>query len=71
MLEWAILRAGHEIQDFLLKNPKVKEWIDASKQPTVKQLEDFSAKLHVPFGYLFMDTPPKEELAFPFFRTQF
>lgn len=69
IIEWAILRAGHEIQDFLLQNPKVKEWLDYTKKPTVKQLETFSTKLHVPFGYLFLKEPPKEELDFPFFRT--
>jgi len=69
ILEWAILRAGYEIQEFLLQNPKVKDWLDASRQPTVKQLESLSTKLHVPFGYLFLKEPPVEKLNFPFFRT--
>lgn len=69
IIEWAILRAGHEIQEFLLQNPKVKDWLDSSKKPTVKQLESLSTKLYVPFGYLFLKEPPIEELTFPFFRT--
>ncbi len=69
LIEWAILRAGHEVQEYLLENPKVKEWLTKTKKPTVKQLEDFSRNVHVPFGYLFLKEPPREELNFPFFRT--
>jgi Zn-dependent peptidase ImmA (M78 family) len=69
MLTWAITRAGYELQDFATKFPKVLDWIDDTKNPTVKQLEEFSHKVHLPFGYLFLDTPPKEKLPIPFFRT--
>jgi len=69
LIEWAIIRAGHEIQEYLLANPKVNDWLTASKKPTVKQLEAFSKRVNVPFGYLFLKEPPKEELNFPFFRT--
>jgi len=53
LIEWAIIRAGHEIQEYLLANPKVNDWLTASKKPTVKQLEAFSKRVNVPFGYLF------------------
>ncbi len=69
LIEWAIIRDGHEIKEYLDANPKVKQWLTEDKKPTVKQLEDFSRKIHVPFGYLFLKEPPKEELNFPFFRT--
>ena len=69
LIEWAIIRDGHEIEEYLDANPKVKQWLTEDKKPTVKQLEDFSRKVHVPFGYLFLEEPPKEELNFPFFRT--
>lgn len=69
LIEWAIIRDGHEIRDFLDANPRVQQWLSSDKKPTVKQLEDFSRKVHVPFGYLFLNEPPKEELSFPFFRT--
>ncbi|MCK5367868.1 MAG: ImmA/IrrE family metallo-endopeptidase, partial [Cyclobacteriaceae bacterium] len=36
---------------------------------TIKQLEKFSKKVHLPFGYLFLPEPPKEKLPIPFFRT--
>lgn len=69
LIEWAIIRAGHEIQEFLIENPKVNDWLTTSKKPTIKQLETFSKNVHVPFGYLFLEAPPEEELNFPFFRT--
>lgn len=69
LIEWAITRAGYELHDFFMKFPKVREWIEGTKNPTIKQLEDFTHKVHVPFGYLFLNEPPKEELEIPFFRT--
>jgi hypothetical protein len=39
------------------------------KKPTVKQLEEFSKKVYLPFGYFFLPEPPKEKLPIPFFRT--
>ena len=41
IIEWAIARAGYEIQEYLMNNPMVKEWLDNSKKPTIKQLEKF------------------------------
>ena len=69
MLTWAIARAGYELHDFTAKLPNVQEWIEGTKKPTVKQLEGFSRKVHLPFGYLFLPNPPREKLPIPFFRT--
>jgi len=69
MLSWAIARAGYELQTFCEKFPKVQLWLEGEKNPTVKQLEEFSKKVHLPFGYLFLPEPPKEKLPFPFFRS--
>jgi Zn-dependent peptidase ImmA (M78 family) len=69
IITWAIDRAGYELQEFIEKMPKVQRWIEGSKKPTVKQLEDFSRKVHLPFGYLFLPEPPHEKLPIPFFRT--
>ena len=69
ILTWAIARAGYDLQEFLLKNPKVEKWLEEIKSPTVKQLEDLANKLHLPFGYLFLPEPPNETIPFPFFRT--
>lgn len=69
MLTWAIARAGYVVDDFLEKFPNVKKWIEQIKNPTVKQLEEFAHRVHIPFGYLFLQEPPKEQIPFPFFRT--
>lgn len=69
MLTWAIARAGFELQDFLLKFPNVQKWLENIKNPTVKQLEEFANRVHIPFGYLFLPEPPQENIPFPFFRT--
>lgn len=69
IITWAIARAGYELQDFASKFPRVTDWLEDRKQPTVKQLEEFSHKVHLPFGYLFLAEPPIERLPIPFFRT--
>ncbi|TXI99407.1 MAG: ImmA/IrrE family metallo-endopeptidase [Neisseriales bacterium] len=69
ILTWAIERAGVELDTILSKFPNLQKWIEQQKSPTFKQLEDFSHRIHIPFGYFFLDTPPTIELPFPFFRT--
>lgn len=69
IINWAITRAGNNLDEFYQKNPHVTEWIAGTKKPTIKQLEDFTHKVHVPFGYMFLNEPPKENIPIPFFRT--
>jgi len=69
MITWAINRAGLDLSDFMIKFPNIEKWLQAKKSPTVKQLEKFSHKVHLPFGYLFLQEPPEEKLPIPFFRT--
>lgn len=69
MLTWAVARAGYDLTEFSEKVPNLKKWLKGEKNPTVKQLEAFSKKVHLPFGYLFLSEPPKEKLPIPFFRT--
>lgn len=68
LLTWAITRAGFDMEQFLNNHPTIQKWIEEVKKPTVKQLEDFANKVHIPFGYLFLPEPPKESIPFPFFR---
>lgn len=67
-IKWAIQRAGAELEELLLSFPKLNEWINEESDPTVKQLEKLTKKLHVPFGYMFSNDLPEEKLTFPFFR---
>lgn len=69
IIVWAIQRAGYDLLDFAEQFPRAMDWLEGKKQPTVKQLEKFSHKVHVPFGYLFLQAPPEESLPIPFFRT--
>jgi Zn-dependent peptidase ImmA (M78 family) len=69
MISFAIKRAGYQIQEFTNSFPNVNEWLNNTKKPTLKQLEAFANKVHVPFGYLFLNTPPQEDLPIPFFRS--
>ena len=70
MLTWAITRAGQDVESFIAEEPRVQYWLEGSKQPTIRQLQKFSKKVHVPFGYLFLDSPPEESLPIPFFRSE-
>lgn len=69
LIEWAIIRNGNSLGEFYRKNPIVESWTKGEKFPTVKQLENFTHKVHVPFGYMFLPHPPEESLPLPFFRT--
>ena len=67
---WAIQRAGFTVDDFINSHPKfaLSEWIEGTKQPTTKQLEDFAKSVNVPFGFLFLEDTPQENVPFPVFR---
>lgn len=69
IISWAIDRAGYDMQELSIKFPNLPEWLAQTKRPTIKQLEDFSKKVHLPFGYFFLEKPPIETIPFPFFRT--
>ena len=69
LIEWAIIRNGNSLEEFYAQNPIVESWINGEKFPTVKQLENFTHKVHVPFGYMFLPQPPNETIPLPFFRT--
>lgn len=69
IIEWAIIRNGNSLEDFYNQNSIVESWIKGEKKPTVKQLENFTHKVHVPFGYMFLTHPPEENISLPFFRT--
>ncbi|AZI32455.1 ImmA/IrrE family metallo-endopeptidase [Kaistella carnis] len=69
LIEWAIIRNGNSVEEFYSQNANVESWINGEKFPTVKQLETFTHKVHVPFGYMFLPKPPNETIPLPFFRT--
>ena len=54
ILLWAIKRAGSNIPSISRVFPKFESWLKGDKNPTLKQLEKFSKKVHVPFGFLLL-----------------
>ena len=62
MLKWAFQRAGFSEEDAVSVFPPLGEWLSLNKFPTVKQLQKFADKFHTPFGYLFLNQPPKENM---------
>ncbi len=69
LLIWAVERAGINIDEVSRTIPSFSSWLLGKKKPTIKQLEKFAQKVHLPFGYLFLENPPEEKLPIPFFRT--
>lgn len=67
---WAIQRAGQSVDDYIESHPNmaISEWMDGSKAPTIKQLENFAKSVNLPFGFLFLKEPPEESIPFPVFR---
>lgn len=69
LLRWACERAGLTTRIVAQRIPQLLSWENGIKTPTLKQLEHFAAHVHVPIGYLFLNTPPVEETPIPDFRT--
>lgn len=70
LIRWAIDRSGMSVQDLLPKFPRIEDWTSGKKKPTFRQLETFARTTMTPFGAMFLDNPPKEELPIPDFRTK-
>ena len=68
ILMGALTRAGISVNDPVMSGSSLTEWMQGTKFPTLKQLEAFAQKVHIPLGYLFLDSLPVEETPIPFFR---
>jgi Zn-dependent peptidase ImmA (M78 family)/transcriptional regulator with XRE-family HTH domain len=69
LLTWARERAGRNLASLVNRFPKIGLWESGEQKPTLKQLEAFAKAVHVPVGYLFLSSPPEEELPIPDMRT--
>jgi Zn-dependent peptidase ImmA (M78 family) len=70
ILTWAVERAGKNVTEYAEKNSKFHEWLNGKSDPTFSMAENFARKFYIPFGYLFLQEPPKEQMPIPFFRRQ-
>jgi len=73
VLRWARERAQldpERLAEITHVNPeKLLLWEDGETKPTFKQAQDLAKALHIPFGFLFLPTPPEETLPIPDLRT--
>jgi Zn-dependent peptidase ImmA (M78 family) len=69
LLRWACERAGLNTQMVARRMPQLPAWEQGKTKPTLKQIERFAKIVHAPVGYLFLATPPIEDIPIPDFRT--
>lgn len=48
ILTWAIRRVGKDVDEYAQKDTNFQKWIEGSKLPTMKNIEDFAKKFYVP-----------------------
>ena len=68
VLDWVIQKTQFENVGSNVAE-SLAQWRSGSKKPTFRQLEDMSRKTHIPFGYFFLHTPPKEDFGLVEYRT--
>ncbi len=73
IISWAIkrnnqdpVRVAHKLN---IKPDTLNAWINGDSRPTFQQALLFAKKLNIPFGYLYLSTPPPENLPLPDLRT--
>ena len=73
IIKWARLRAevneAYIAQKIKINPEKYILWEKGEAYPTFNQAEKLAKALHVPFGYLYLEHPPKESLPIPDLRT--
>lgn len=69
LLHWARERSGKTQEDLAAKWPSYPKWESGEAMPTMRQLEDLAKKTRTPFGYFFLQEPPKETLPVHDYRT--
>ncbi|WP_315764109.1 MULTISPECIES: XRE family transcriptional regulator [unclassified Bradyrhizobium] len=73
VLRWARERADMPPEQLAkkigLKADRVVQWEKGAEQPTFKQAARIASVTHVPFGYLFLPSPPADEPPLPDLRT--
>lgn len=59
---WAIEESQKDKDELVHRYPKLKQWIEGEENPTFKQVRGFADYLKVPFGYMFLESPPAENV---------
>lgn len=66
---WAIKESQKDFEEIKAKFENIEKWINQDSKPTFRQLESLADYLKVPFGYMFLDKPPKSNIIEGEFRT--
>lgn len=66
--EWAIKESQKDFEEIKARFNKIEDWIAQSSHPTFRQLEELANFLKVPFGYMFLNKPPKTNVIDAEFR---
>jgi len=65
LLRWARERSGLSTraaaERFSVKPQRLASWESGEQKPTFRQAQKLAQALHVPFGYLFLSSPPERE----------
>lgn len=61
VLVWARERAGLLPEELAGFHRKYVDWELGTALPTFRQAQELAKKLHVPFGFLYLSQPPREE----------
>ena len=73
LLTWARNRRGVQVSDLAsklnVKPEAIEDWEQGERKPTFRQAQRFAEALYVPFGYLYLQDPPVEELPLADYRT--
>lgn len=73
LLTWSRERAGLSTEQVAKKLPvkpdRVQEWEAGETKPTFLQAQKWASVAHIPFGFLFLQQPPVEQLPLPDLRT--
>lgn len=69
LYEWALARSRKTVTDLEKNFPKLPEWISGVSAPSFTDAKKFAAKTNTPFAFLFLDTPPEENLPIADMRT--
>ncbi len=66
VLRWARRRSFESLdvaaQQLNVKSEKLNDWENGNARPTFRQAQRLARKLRIPFGYLFLSTPPEETM---------
>ncbi|MCW8277040.1 ImmA/IrrE family metallo-endopeptidase [Pseudomonas sp. PCH199] len=73
LLTWSRERAGLSTEQVAKKLPvkpaRVAEWEAGETKPTFLQAQKWANLAHIPFGFLFLQNPPVEQMPLPDLRT--